>query len=152
MTIVACSGCGAPVEDSNQYCGKCGSKASFPVPRFYNVVPPVPQAHPHGFVKGFAQMFGLDPRIAFLAFIVDMMLFSGDVLSGGGLVVFSVFAGAALGFITYKAQMRWYGDDKESALIKSVVLALLTAIPVPLHAILSIPSGILGLVHNLRKK
>ena len=71
MTIVACSGCGAPVEDSNQYCGKCGSKASFPVPRFYNVVPPVPQAHPHGFVKGFAQMFGLDPRIAFLAFIAE---------------------------------------------------------------------------------
>ena len=36
--------------------------------------------------------------------------------------------------------------------IKALILGLLTAIPTPLPAILSIPSGIVGLVHNLRKK
>ena len=97
-------------------------------------------------------MFGLDPRIAFLTLIVDSMLFGGDVLSGGALVFLSIFIGAALGFVAYKAQRKWYGDDKESALLKAVILGLLTAIPAPLPAILSVPSGILGLVHNLRKR
>jgi hypothetical protein len=60
--------------------------------------------------------------------------------------------GAVLGFVTFKAQMKWYGDDKDTALIKGFVVGLLTAIPVPLPAIVSVPSGILGLVHNLRKK
>lgn len=97
-------------------------------------------------------MFGLDPRVAFLTLIVDSMLFGGDVITGGVSIGFSVLVGVALGFVTYKAQRKWYGDDKESALLKSVILGLLTAIPAPLPAILSVPSGILGLVHNLRKK
>lgn len=97
-------------------------------------------------------MFGLDPRVAFLTFLVDAMLFSGDVLSGGGLVLFSMFVGAVLGLVAYKAQMKWYGDDRDSALIKGIAVGLLTAIPVPLPAILSIPTGLVGLVHNLRKK
>jgi hypothetical protein len=47
--------------------------------------------------------------------------------------------------------MRWYGDDAESARIKGLILGLLTAIPTPLPAVLYVPAGILGLVHNLRK-
>lgn len=161
MTIVACSRCGAPVDDENQFCGKCGSKVSFPTPQFQKLAPhqffvsePLPASGPgpHTANQGFAQRFGLDPRIAFLTFVVDMMLFGGDVLSGGALMFFSLFAGAVLGFVTYRAQMKWYGDDQESAKIKGFLVGLLTAIPVPLPAILSIPSGVVGLVHNLRKK
>jgi hypothetical protein len=148
MVTVACSGCGAPVDDSNQYCGRCGAKASFPVTQFYNVK--AHETHPQG--RGFGQMFGIDPRVAFLTLIVDSMLFGGDVITGGVSIGLSVFVGAVLGFVTYKAQRKWYGDDKESALLKSVILGLLTAIPAPLPAILSVPSGILGLVHNLRRK
>jgi hypothetical protein len=55
-----------------------------------------------------------------------------------------------LGFVTYRAQMKWYGDDRESALIKSVAVGLLTAIPTPLPAIVYVPSGILGLFHAAR--
>ena len=40
----------------------------------------------------------------------------------------------------------------KSAAIKAMILGLLTAIPTPLPAILSLPSGIVGLIHNLRKK
>ncbi len=97
-------------------------------------------------------MFGLDPRIAFLTLVVDSMLFGGDIITGGASIGLSVFVGAVLGFVTYKAQRKWYGDDKDSALLKGVILGLLTAIPAPLPALLSIPSGIVGLVHNLRKK
>ena len=57
-----------------------------------------------------------------------------------------------LGLIAFKAQMRWYGDDRESAMIKGLILGLLTAIPTPLPALLYIPSGLLGMVHNFRRK
>lgn len=100
--------------------------------------------------RGFTQLFGLDPRIAFLTFIVDMMLFGGEVLSFGLLIPLSFVAGIVLGFITYRAQMKWYGDDREAALIKGLIIGLLTAIPTPLPAVLYVPSGILGLVHMAR--
>jgi hypothetical protein len=100
--------------------------------------------------RGFTQLFGLDPRIAFLMFVVDMMLFGGNVLTFGLLLPISVAAGLVLGFVTYRAQMKWYGDDRESALIKSMAVGLLTAIPTPLPAILYVPSGVLGLIHAAR--
>ena len=100
---------------------------------------------------GFAQLFGLDPRIAILTFTVDMMLFGGAVLTFGLMIPVSLVAGIILGFITYRAQMKWYGDDRESALIKGVIIALLTAIPTPLPAIVYVSSGILGLIHMVRK-
>jgi hypothetical protein len=100
--------------------------------------------------RGFTQLFGLDPRIAFLMFVVDMMLFGGNVLTFGLLLPISVAAGLVLGFVTYRAQLKWYGDDRESALIKSMAVGLLTAIPTPLPAILYVPSGVLGLIHAAR--
>lgn len=57
-----------------------------------------------------------------------------------------------LGVITFLAQRKWYGDDNESAMIKGLILAFLTAIPSPLPAILYVPSGIVGFVHRLRNK
>jgi hypothetical protein len=101
--------------------------------------------------RGFTQIFGLDPRIAFLTFVIDLMLFGGVVLTWGLLIPLALVVGIVLGFITYRAQMRWYGDDRESALIKGVIIGLLTAIPTPLPAILYIPSGLLGLIHMARR-
>jgi hypothetical protein len=100
--------------------------------------------------RGFIQLFGLDPRVAFLTFIVDLMLFGGNVLTFGLLIPVSIIVGVVLGFVTYRAQIRWYGDDKESALIKGVIIGLLTAIPTPLPAVLYVPSGLLGLIHSVR--
>jgi hypothetical protein len=100
--------------------------------------------------RGFTQLFGLDPRIAFLMFLVDAMLFGGNVLTFGLLLPVSLFAGLVLGFVTFRAQMKWYGDDRDSALIKRMTVGLLTAIPTPLPAILYIPSGVLGLIHAAR--
>jgi hypothetical protein len=102
--------------------------------------------------RGLSQLFGLDPRIAFLMFIVDMMLFGGEVLTLGLLIPVAMVAGALLGFITYRAQRRWYGDDHDAALIKGAIVGLLTAIPTPLPALLYVPSGILGLIHMARTR
>jgi hypothetical protein len=112
----------------------------------------VPLEQHVGRARGFGQIFGLHPTIAFLALVVDLMLFGGEVLTLGELLPVSIGAGFVLGFITYLAQRRWYGDDKESASIKGLILGLLTAIPTPLPAALYIPSGIVGLIHNMRRK
>ena len=91
--------------------------------------------------RGFSQIFGIHPGIAFLTLIVDLMLFGGDFVTAGALLPVSIGAGAVLGYISYLAQRKWYGDDKETALIKASILGLLTAIPVPLPAVLSLPAG-----------
>jgi hypothetical protein len=102
--------------------------------------------------RGFGQLFGIHPAIAFLTLVVDMMLFGGEVATMGAILPISIGAGFVLGLIVYLAQRRWYGDDKDSAAIKALILAFLTAIPTPLPAILTVPSGIVGLVHGWRKK
>jgi hypothetical protein len=102
--------------------------------------------------RGFIQLFGLDPRIAFLTFVIDLMIFGGVTLTLGLLIPIALVAGIVLGFIAYRAQMKWYGDDREAALIKGLIVGLLTAIPTPLPAILYVPSGVLGLIHLVRRK
>ena len=154
--VISCTQCGASLNGPGQYCSICGARVESvpqigsavgnprPYFRFQRDAPPP--------TRGFGQNFGLDPRIAGLMLIVDLMLNAGEIVSMGLLVPFSIAAGIALGYITYKAQMNWYGDDKESAKIKAIVVALLTAIPTPLPAILYVPAGILGLLRNARRK
>jgi hypothetical protein len=80
------------------------------------------------------------------------MLNAGEIASMGLLLPVSVGAAVVLGYVTYRAQINWYGDDKESAKIKAIILTLLTAIPTALPAIVYVPSGIVGIVHNARRK
>jgi hypothetical protein len=151
-----CIQCGASLEEAGQYCALCGARVSSPSrvpsrPAFLVSTPP-PEVHASRRGKGFSQVYGLDPRVAFLTLIVDLMLNAGDIATMGLLVPFSIAAGIVLGYVSYKAQINWYGDDKESAKIKAIILGLLTAIPTPLPAILYIPSGFLGLLHNFRRR
>jgi hypothetical protein len=103
---------------------------------------PRDMAHP-AVVRGFAQTFGLHPGMAFLTLGVDAMLFPFDA-SGVGFPV-SLLASLVLGVIVFRAQRKWYGDDDESAAIKALILAFLTAIPTPLPAIFYLPAGVVGL-------
>ena len=89
--------------------------------------------------------------MAILTFAVDFMLFGGDVVTLGAILPLSAGVGFALGFITYKVQLAWYGDDRTAASIKGLVVALLTAMPAPIPAFLSIPTGIVGFMQNMRK-
>ena len=153
---VFCTQCGASLEEGGQFCAICGvrvwSRERLPATLGYQVSDSPPQARVPAQAKGFTQVYGLDPRVAFLTLVIDLMLNAGDIATMGLLVPFSIAAGIVLGYISYKAQINWYGDDKESAKIKAIILGLLTAIPTPLPAILYIPSGILGLLHGFRRK
>jgi hypothetical protein len=112
-----------------------------------------PQSSNHGAVaRGLGQTFGILPSMALLTLVVDTMLFGGELGSVGLSLPISCATGGVLGIITFLAQRKWYGDDTEAALIKGLILAFLTAIPTPLPAMLYVPSGIVGLVHNLRRK
>jgi len=139
-----CSECGVPVGSLPQMTGVTGRQVSaYAAPA--QAIPANP-AHQH---SGFAQVFGLDPRIALLTVVVDTMLFGGTVATLGASTVVSVPAGIVLGLITYRAQRHWYGDDRESAMLKGLIVGLLTAIPTSLPGLLTIPSGIVGLLHML---
>jgi len=102
--------------------------------------------------KGLVQMFGLDPRAAVLVTLVDLMIFGADVFSVGTFVVMGVVIATILGTIVYKIQRLWFGDDHDSALIKALIVGMLTAIPVPLTPLLAVPCGIVGAVQMLRHR
>ena len=57
-----------------------------------------------------------------------------------------------LSFVTYKIQRAWYGDDRDSALIKAAVVGLLTAIPVPITWLVAGPGGFIGLLHAIFRR
>src|SRR5215472_16615048 len=153
--MLFCAQCGSAMPETHQYCGNCGSQidSSGLVPRGHRFQR-IPNKNPEtvGSIRRFGQLFGLDPRIAVLTLIVDMMLNAGDLITMGLLLPVSVAAGVVLGYVVYRAQMNWYGDDKESAKIKALILGLLTAIPTPIPEILYIPAGILGLFHGFWRK
>jgi len=100
----------------------------------------------------FAQTFGLDYRAAILTLLVDLMVFGGDTLSLGMLIPVGVLVAGVLCFIVYRVQTRWYEDDHDSALIKCLVVGLLTAIPVPLGPLIAVPSGIVGIIKAARRR
>jgi hypothetical protein len=154
---VPCSQCGFVVQQPGRFCPACGAQTEFALPiQNPQTWPPVPQGMPFNYhaarAHGFSQIFGIHPAIALLTFIVDLMLFGGEVATMGAILPVSIGAGCVLGLIAYLAQRKWYGDDKDSALIKALILGFLTAIPTPLPAMLTVPSGILGLVHKWRRK
>lgn len=156
----ACPDCGVVTLEATRFCPSCGrdnklvmhyqtnhpsqDSAQYSAPRTRTAA------------KGFEQIFGMDPRIAFLAFVVDLMLFGTAAATMGItlpiVIPLAIAAGVVLGRITYKAQMKWYGDDHDSAMIKAGIVGLLTAIPVGIPAIVWVPSGLIGLLHNARKK
>jgi hypothetical protein len=122
------------------------------VPAYQVPIYPLPHESTTVSAGGFGQFFGLDPRIVLLTTVVDTMLFGGEFITLGTSTLLAVPVGIVLGFITYKAQRHWYRDDRESAIIKGLIVGLLTAIPTSLPGFLTIPSGIVGLVHILRRK
>ncbi len=102
--------------------------------------------HPHHLAtRGFAQTFGLLPMSAFLVIAADLMLHTADVVSAGLLVPFSAAAAFVVGVVVFLAQRKFYNDDQESAVIKALIVGLLTAIPSPLPYPLFISAGIVGL-------
>src|ERR1700722_13933156 len=101
---------------------------------------------------GLVQTLGLDIRAAILTVLVDLMVFGGDSLSFETLLPLGIGVAAVLGFIVYRIQRKSYNDGHEAALTKALIVALLTAIPVPLTPLVAIPGGILGIVTSVRRR
>jgi len=120
------------------------SEQSYPQQQPYPQKPSAGSVAHHMAARGFAQIFGIHPAVAFLTITVDLMMNFGTWGTLGALWIFTLPVGLVLGIIAYMAQKKWYGDDNESAAIKAMIVALLTAIPVPVSPVL-IPSGIVGL-------
>ena len=97
--------------------------------------------HPSGFV----QSFGLHPAASLLTLAIDSMLFGEEVITAGLGVILSLPVGAAVGFLTFMLQQKWFHDDKDSAAIKGGIVALLTAIPTVLPSAFYLGAGVLGL-------
>jgi hypothetical protein len=158
--VPACPDCGVVTLQTTRFCPSCG-RDNIPMTQYqtstpYQHEPQYSAPRAPAASKGLDQIFGIDPRIAFLAFVVDLMLFGAAAASMGLtlpiLIPLAAAAGFVLGRITYKAQMKWYGDDHDSAMIKASIIGLLTAIPVGIPAFVWVPSGLLGLLHNARRK
>jgi hypothetical protein len=106
----------------------------------------------HVAARGFGQLYGLHPIPALTTFVANEMLFGGMVITMGALFPLALGVAIVLGIITYKAQRSMYGDDHDAALVKSLAVGLITCIPVGLPAFLTVPSGVVGLVHTLRRR
>ncbi len=112
---------------------------------------PYPLAHRQNLAaRGFSQTCGFHATTAFLTIVADTMIFSGDVASAGLLLPVAAGAAVVLGIIAFMIQKAWFGDDNQSAFIKALIVALLTAIPSPLPYVLFIPAGIVGLFRRKR--
>lgn len=95
--------------------------------------------------SGFVQSFGLHPAASLLTLAIDSMLFGEEFITGGLGVILSLPVAAAVGFLTFMLQQKWYGDDKDSAAIKGGIVGLLTAIPTALPSVFYLGAGVLGL-------
>lgn len=154
-----CSACGTQLAAMSAFCEHCGSRTpSLELPStqpgaFHLRAGHQPREMGGTAQKGgFIQTFGLDVRVAILTGIVDTLMFGGMIASFGALYFFEIIAGIVLAVITYNIQKHWYGDDHNAALIKALIIGLVTAIPAPISWLLAIPGGLLGLVHILRGK
>jgi uncharacterized membrane protein YedE/YeeE len=152
--MIACANCHIQIPETSRFCSSCGQPNAstwqvFSQPGVPASAYPVLHQQTRAFHGGFGQVFGLDPRVAFLTVVVDSMLFGGQIATLGASTLVSVPAGFVLAGITYRIQRHWYRDDRESAIIKALIVGLLTALPTSLPGLLTIPSGIIGLVHLL---
>jgi|HubBroStandDraft_6_1064221.scaffolds.fasta_scaffold236664_1 hypothetical protein len=149
-----CTACGAPMFT------ECAQEVIPPGPGFTASTPGVSNPD-QATARGFGYIFGLHPAVAFFTIAVNLMLFGKDGLAlvllgptGGGdipiALLISVAVGAVVGYVGYLGQMKWFGDDHESAKIKGLITGILTAIPTGMPGMLFGSAALAGLL--LRKK
>lgn len=103
--------------------------------------------------RSFGQLFQLHPLLALLVVVTDCMVSAVDVASLGVTAPFLwLVASLFVGVIVFLGQKKWTADDAESAFIKALIVAFLTALPTPLPGFLTVPSGVVGLVQTLRRE
>lgn len=146
-----CSNCSSQFTTPTSACTKCGMPMSLEpqqedvasdaarIPREWNL--------PQAITRGFLRVFGLHPGIAIGTILVNLVLFGVNLMA---LIIaahtdnraipvaigISVEIGALAGYLSYLGQIKWYGDDRETAMVKGTVTGVITAIPTGLLGML----------------
>lgn len=94
---------------------------------------------------------GIQPKVALAFVLADWILFSGELFTAAATLPISILTGFLMGIWAYKQQCRSYGDKKSVAFIKSLLLAVLTAIPSPLGSFIPMIGLILPLLDSFGK-
>jgi hypothetical protein len=107
----------------------------------------------HVAARGFAQLFALHPVLAIFIIVLDAMVSAIDVATLEITApVLWLIAGIATFMTVFMAQKKWGGDDQESAFLKALMVSVLVGLPTPFPAFLTVPSAVVGFVHQLRKR
>ncbi|HEU4326491.1 MAG TPA: hypothetical protein VFS21_25340 [Roseiflexaceae bacterium] len=101
--------------------------------------------------QNISQTLGLHPLVGFGMVAVDLMLFGGEAATVGVTWAVSVPVALALAIPCVLLQRYSYGDSWGVAVGKGALIGLLTAIPTPLPALVSLVGGGLGLARMLGK-
>ncbi len=99
--------------------------------------------------QNISQTLGLHPLAGFGMVAVDLMLFGGEAATAGITWAVSVPVALALAIPCVLLQRYSYGDSWGVALGKGALIGVLTAIPTPLPAVVSLVGGGLGLARML---
>jgi hypothetical protein len=103
-------------------------------------------------LKSFCQTLGLHPLTVLGLFVVDWMLFGGEVATAGIGWVMSIPVGAALGLAVILIQKHAYKDETMPAMAKGLLVGLITAIPTPLASLGVLPMAAFGAIKSLSSK
>lgn len=96
--------------------------------------------------RSFGQRLGINPILAVLFFLVDWLLFSGEIFTAGVGLLVSIPVAIVMGGIGFFVQRNKSGDSRTSAFVKSALLSVATAIPGPMGVLLPVIQGILSLI------
>jgi hypothetical protein len=168
--MYTCPNCSAEFAAPGDFCTRCGKPMlSHTQPEVISpqkgFTPEVskPSTPDQATATGLGRIFGLHAGVAFFTVAVNMMLFGKDGLAlalapvtGGAdlppALVISVLAGAAVAYINYLGQKKWYGDDHESAKIKALITGVLTAIPTGLPGMLFGSVALAGVLFGKKRQ
>lgn len=103
-------------------------------------------------MRSFCQALGLHPLVGFGMFAVDWMLFSAEAASLGATWAVSVPIAALLAITAVFIQRFSFKDSWGSAIGKSLLVGLLTAIPTALPSIITVGGGAVGAAKMLLPK
>jgi hypothetical protein len=116
--------------------------------------PPAQSAEVGNFaaVRNLASCFGLDYRAAVLTIVVDLLVFGIDTLSMETLLPVGAALATVLGLVVYQIQIHYGKDERRAALIKSMIVGILTFVPMPITPLFSLPACIVGLFPRAERR
>lgn len=96
-----------------------------------------------------SEQFGLHPIAGTGMILADLMLFGGELSTLGSFWIISAAVGLLLAVPSVFIQRYMYGDGWTGALVKSLVIGVLTGIPTPLPSLGTATLTGLGLIQWL---